>query len=92
MLLIIGMCGVGVGGLCLLVTNTQLGVLFGRGHSTFVGLMSGCYDISAIMQLAIKVFKIIHNFIEMGIIYNFIEMGRRVKKKKIKETRKKGKP
>ena len=50
-----GMVCVAMAGLALLMTNVQLGALFGRGQTTFVGLLSGCYDVSAIMQLLIKV-------------------------------------
>ena len=40
-LLMTGMTCVAMAGLALLVTNVQLGVMFGRGQTTFVGVLSG---------------------------------------------------
>ncbi|KAL8610814.1 hypothetical protein ACOMHN_056669 [Nucella lapillus] len=54
-LLITGMTSVTLAGIALLMTNVQLGALYGRARTTFVGLLSGCFDVSAIMQLLIKV-------------------------------------
>ena len=58
-MLMTGMTCVAMAGLALLVTNVQLGVMFGRGQTTFVGVLSGCYDVSAIMQLLINVSNVI---------------------------------
>ncbi|XP_048248236.1 equilibrative nucleobase transporter 1-like [Haliotis rufescens] len=50
-----GLTLVGVGGIPLLVTNTQIANLFSRGSSTIIGLLCGAFDISAAVQLVIKI-------------------------------------
>ncbi|KAL5019382.1 hypothetical protein ScPMuIL_005104 [Solemya velum] len=50
-----GISFIGMGGLPLLVTNTQISNLFERGGSTFVGLLCGAFDMSSAVQLLVKI-------------------------------------
>nr|KAG5695469.1 hypothetical protein BaRGS_011311 [Batillaria attramentaria] len=61
---------VGFGGLVLLITNIQLAAMFGKGRTTFVSVLSGCLDVSAIVQLLIK------NVVTAGVdfLYTYIGM------------------
>ncbi|KAK3583002.1 hypothetical protein CHS0354_005643 [Potamilus streckersoni] len=50
-----GLSFLGAGGLPLLVTNTQVSNLFGKGSSSIVGLLCGGFDISSAVQLLVKI-------------------------------------
>ncbi|KAL3888936.1 hypothetical protein ACJMK2_001296 [Sinanodonta woodiana] len=43
------------GGLPLLVTNTQVSNLFGKGSSSIVGLLCGGFDMSSAVQMVVKI-------------------------------------
>lgn len=49
-----GLSLIGVGGLPLLVTNTQVANLFVKGSSSVVGLLCGGFDMSSAVQLVVK--------------------------------------
>ncbi|KAK3612346.1 hypothetical protein CHS0354_011065 [Potamilus streckersoni] len=50
-----GLSFLAAGGLPLLVTNTQVSNLFGKGSSSIVGLLCGGFDISSAVQLLVKI-------------------------------------
>ncbi|XP_050393694.1 equilibrative nucleobase transporter 1 [Patella vulgata] len=50
-----GLTLIGVGGIPLLITNTQISNLFQRGSSTIVGLICGAFDGSSGVQLLVKI-------------------------------------
>ncbi|XP_069124838.1 equilibrative nucleobase transporter 1-like [Argopecten irradians] len=50
-----GLSFIGMGGLPLLVTNAQIGNLFPKGSSTWIGLLCGGFDCSSAIQLLVKV-------------------------------------
>ncbi|KAL3878054.1 hypothetical protein ACJMK2_035687 [Sinanodonta woodiana] len=50
-----GLSFLAAGGLPLLVTNTQVSGLFGKGSSSIVGLLCGGFDMSSAVQLVVKI-------------------------------------
>ncbi|XP_021354761.1 solute carrier family 43 member 3-like [Mizuhopecten yessoensis] len=49
-----GLAFIGMGGLPLLVTNAQIGNLFPKGSSTWIGLLCGGFDCSSAVQFMVK--------------------------------------
>ncbi|KAL3888287.1 hypothetical protein ACJMK2_000658 [Sinanodonta woodiana] len=50
-----GLSLLAAGGLPLLVTNTQVSNLFGKGSSSIVGLLCGGFDMSSAVQMVVKI-------------------------------------
>ncbi|XP_067672137.1 equilibrative nucleobase transporter 1-like [Haliotis asinina] len=72
-----GLTLVGIGGIPLLVTNTQIANLFSRGSSTIIGLLCGAFDISAAVQLVIKIafekgFSLRHSYLVLTGLHSMV--------------------